>query len=112
MKRVLALAAALLLVCSPLCLADGFRHPAPEIEEFALASPVPTTLFSADLTRAVVATRECRQVPLAELAASEVRIAGLRIGARAGTALGWKASVLGGVILIAIGVEIFVSNIM
>lgn len=39
-------------------------------------------------------------------------IAGLRIGARAGTALGWKASVLGGVILIAIGVEIFVTNIM
>ena len=82
MKRVLALAAALLLVCSPLCLADGFRHPASEIEEFALASPVPTTLFSADLTRAVVATRECRQVPLAELAASEVRIAGLRIDPR------------------------------
>ena len=82
MKRVLALAAALLLVCSPLCLADGFRHPAPEIEEFALASPAPYTLFSPDQTRAVVATRECRQVPLAELAASEVRIAGLRIDPR------------------------------
>lgn len=82
MKRVLALAAALLLVCSPFCLADGFRHPAPEIEEFALASPIPYTLFSADLTRAVVATRECRQVPLAELAASEVRIAGMRIDPR------------------------------
>ena len=64
MKRVLALAAALLLVCSPFCLADGFRHPVPEIEEFALASPIPYTLFSADLTRAVVATGECGQVPL------------------------------------------------
>ncbi len=38
-------------------------------------------------------------------------IAGLFIGAKAGTRLGWKASVLGGVILIAIGIEIFVTGI-
>ena len=38
-------------------------------------------------------------------------IAGLCIGAKAGTRLGWKASVLGGVILIAIGIEIFVTGI-
>ncbi len=37
--------------------------------------------------------------------------AGLFIGAKAGTRLGWKASVLGGVILIAIGIEIFVTGI-
>ena len=79
MKRMLVLAAAFLLVGSPFCMADGFRRPASEIEEFALASPTPFTLFSSDMTRAVVATRVCRQVPLAELAASEVRIAGLRI---------------------------------
>ena len=37
---------------------------------------------------------------------------GLAIGKKAGTKLSWKASVLGGVILIAIGIEIFVSGIL
>ncbi len=38
-------------------------------------------------------------------------ICGLLIGRKFGTKLAWKASVLGGVILIAIGIEIFVTGI-
>lgn len=38
-------------------------------------------------------------------------IGGLRIGRKFGTKLAGKSSVLGGVILIAIGIEIFVSNL-
>jgi putative Mn2+ efflux pump MntP len=38
-------------------------------------------------------------------------MAGLEIGKRVGTRLSNKASILGGVILIAIGIEIFVSNV-
>ena len=37
-------------------------------------------------------------------------VAGLALGKKAGTHLSWKASVLGGCILIAIGVEIFVTG--
>ena len=37
-------------------------------------------------------------------------VAGLAIGKKAGTHLSWKASVLGGCILIAIGVEIFITG--
>ena len=37
---------------------------------------------------------------------------GLAIGKRAGTRLSWKASVLGGVILIAIGLEIFLKSVL
>ena len=37
---------------------------------------------------------------------------GLALGKKAGTRLSWKASVLGGVILIAIGVEIFVKGMV
>ena len=38
-------------------------------------------------------------------------VGGLLIGRKAGTRLSWKASILGGCILIAIGVEIFVKGI-
>ncbi len=38
-------------------------------------------------------------------------MAGLFIGKKAGSALSWKASVLGGSILIVIGIEIFVSGV-
>ena len=38
-------------------------------------------------------------------------VGGLLIGRRAGTKLSWKASILGGCILIAIGLEIFVKGI-
>ena len=38
-------------------------------------------------------------------------IGGLLIGRRAGTALSWKASVLGGCILVLIGIEIFLKNL-
>ena len=37
---------------------------------------------------------------------------GLRLGKRFGTRLAWKASVFGGVILIAIGIEIFLNGIL
>ena len=40
-----------------------------------------------------------------------VCMVGLFLGRKAGTRLSWKASVLGGVILIAIGVEIFVKGV-
>jgi putative Mn2+ efflux pump MntP len=36
---------------------------------------------------------------------------GLKIGQRFGTRLSWKASILGGVILIGIGIEIFVTGV-
>lgn len=39
-------------------------------------------------------------------------IGGLAIGKKAGTRLSWKASVLGGCILIAIGIEIFIKGIL
>ena len=39
-------------------------------------------------------------------------VGGLLIGRRAGTKLAWKASVLGGCILIAIGIEIFLKGIL
>ena len=39
-------------------------------------------------------------------------MAGLFLGKKVGTKLAWKASVLGGVILIAIGIEIFVSGMI
>ena len=38
-------------------------------------------------------------------------VGGLMIGRKAGTRLSWKASILGGCILIAIGIEIFVKGI-
>ncbi len=79
MKKSLILAAALLLTCSPLAVAEGFRHPAPEIEKLTMASPLPSYYFSRDYTKAVVASRACRSVPISELAASEARIGGIRI---------------------------------
>ncbi len=41
-----------------------------------------------------------------------ISMAGLHLGKRAGTRLSNKADVLGGVILIAIGLEIFISNLL
>ena len=37
---------------------------------------------------------------------------GLRLGQRFGTRLLWKASVLGGIILICIGIEIFITGLL
>ena len=79
MKRVLLLATAFLLICSAPAVAEGFRHPAPEIERLTMASPLPSYYFSNDYSKAVVAARSCRSVPIAELAVHEVRIGGLRI---------------------------------
>ena len=39
-------------------------------------------------------------------------VGGLLIGRKAGTKLSWKASILGGCILIAIGIEIFVKGVL
>lgn len=39
-------------------------------------------------------------------------MAGIFLGRKVGTRLAWKASVLGGVILIAIGIEIFISGLI
>ncbi|MBO4885090.1 MAG: manganese efflux pump, partial [Clostridia bacterium] len=39
-------------------------------------------------------------------------VGGVMIGRKAGTKLSGKASILGGVILILIGIEIFVSNMI
>lgn len=58
---------------------SSFRKPAAEIEAITMAAPVPTTYFNSQYTTAVIASSECRSVPIAELAASEVRIGGLRI---------------------------------
>ena len=81
MKRIILFFAALSLL-GPVALADGFRHPAPEIEQMTMASPLPSYIFSPDYKKAVVAYRECRSVPIAELAASEARIGGLRVDPR------------------------------
>ena len=82
MKQTFILATALLLICSATAVAEGFRRPAPEIEKVTMASPLPTYTFSNDYSKAVVATRSCRSVPIAELAASEARIGGLRVDPR------------------------------
>ena len=82
MKRLFTLLTALLLIGSSVAWADGFRHPAAEIEKLTMSSPLPSTYFSPDYTKAVMAFRACRSVPIAELAASEARIGGIRIDPR------------------------------
>lgn len=56
----------------------SFRKPAAEIEAITMAAPVPVTTFNGQYTKAVIASTDCKSVPIAELAASEVRIGGLR----------------------------------
>ncbi|MBR5101094.1 MAG: hypothetical protein IKX34_07320, partial [Bacteroidales bacterium] len=70
MKRLFTLLTAFLLIGSTGVMADGFRHPAPEIEKLTMSSPLPSTYFSPDYSKAVMAYRTCRSVPVAELAAS------------------------------------------
>ena len=82
MKKLFALMTAFLLIGSVTVWADGFRHPAPEIEKLTMSSPLPATYFSPDYSKAVMALRACRSVPIAELAASEARIGGLRVDPR------------------------------
>jgi hypothetical protein len=79
MKKLFALTAAFLLIGSISAWADGFRHPAPEIEKLTMASPLPSTNFSPDYSKAIMAFRANRHVPIAELAASEARIGGIRL---------------------------------
>ena len=82
MKRLLILTSVLLLAGCPVLLADGFRHPAPEIEAITMASPLPTFYYAANYQRAAVGYRQNRHVPIAELAASEARIGGVRLDPR------------------------------
>lgn len=82
MKRIFAVASVLLAIACPLLKADGFRHPAEAIEKITMASPLPTFHFSNDYKQAVVGYRECRSVPIAELAESEARIGGIRLDPR------------------------------
>lgn len=82
MKRLIALASALLLAGCPMLLADGFRHPAKEIEEITMSSVLPSFYYTQDHQRAAVGYRSCRHVPIAELAASEARIGGVRMDPR------------------------------
>ena len=79
MKRASVLIAAFLTVCSSAVYAEGFRHPAKEIEEITMSAQLPSFYFSNDYQRAAVGYRSCRHVPIAELAASEARIGGVRI---------------------------------
>lgn len=81
-RKMFLMAAALLLAGCLTAVADGFRHPAKEIEELTLASPLPSVVFDRDYAKAVMGYRACRQVPIAELAASEARIAGVRVDPR------------------------------
>ena len=82
MKKLFVLAAALLMLSSAVALADDFRHPAEAIETITMASPLPSAYFSNDDALAILAYRKCRSVPIAELAASEARIAGVRVDPR------------------------------
>lgn len=82
-KVIITLAALSLSFCAIAQTAEGsitsFRKPAKEIEEIAMAAPVPSTTFNSQYSMAVIASADCRSVPIAELAASEVRIGGLRM---------------------------------
>ncbi|MBQ4341625.1 MAG: manganese efflux pump [Clostridia bacterium] len=64
------------------------------------------TVSEYDLTHALVCALMIAAVTFA------ICIAGLLLGRRIGTRLSWKASVLGGVILICIGIEIFVKSLI
>ncbi|MCQ2147936.1 MAG: hypothetical protein MJZ16_10515, partial [Bacteroidales bacterium] len=56
-----------------------FRKPAPEIEAITMAAPLPSKYYSNDYKKLVVGYSASRSVPIAELAASEIRLAGLRV---------------------------------
>ena len=53
MKKVISIVAALFLLSGLTAMADGFRHPAQEIEALTMASPLPATYFSSDYAKAV-----------------------------------------------------------
>lgn len=79
MKRLLTLVSALILAGCPMLMADGFRRPAREIEAVTMSAQLPSFYYSNDYRRAAVGYRSCRHVPIAELAASEARIGGVRV---------------------------------
>ncbi len=65
---------------------------------FTISDYLPLRAFLACLIIAVVTFALC--------------FAGLRLGQRFGTRLSWRASILGGVILICIGIEIFITGLL
>ena len=81
MKRFVILASA---VCAFVFTAHAqdevphFKEPAPIIKELAMSSPVPSKFYNPQYSQAVLASRKCRAVPLAELAGPEERIGGER----------------------------------
>ena len=81
MKRFVILASA---VCAFVFTAHAqdevphFKEPAPIIKELAMSSPVPSKFYNPQYSKAVLASRKCRAVPLAELAGPEERIGGER----------------------------------
>ncbi|MBO6060698.1 MAG: manganese efflux pump, partial [Clostridia bacterium] len=64
------------------------------------------TIAEYDVEHAIVSALMIAAVTFA------ICMAGLFLGKKVGTKLSWKASVLGGVILICIGIEIFVSSLL
>lgn len=82
MRKLFLPFVALLFTVNLPCSAEGFRRPEKLIEELTMASPLPTTHFNHDFSRAVAGYRSCRSVPVEELAASEARIGGVRLDPR------------------------------
>lgn len=58
---------------------SSFQRPDLMIEALATSNPLPSTYFNNSSTQAVVAFGHCKLVPIAELAADEARIGGVRI---------------------------------
>ena len=120
-KAIPWIALAVLAVLGGKMLWDGFYHGDDE--------DAPAATFTVLIAQGVATSIDALSVgftvfevydPLKALVASliiaavtfAVCIAGLFIGRKLGTALGSKASILGGIILIAIGIEIFVKGML
>ncbi len=86
MKRFFSLLTLLLLCASLFAVSEGeegvvpqFKRPDKAIEDLVMSAPLPVIHFNSHFTKAIVSQQNCRYVPIADLAANEVRIAGLRI---------------------------------
>lgn len=118
---------ALILLCyiGGTMLLEGLRHPeGEEIDEEALEMRLSTrklcmqgiaTSIDALSVGFTIAEYHVEEALMATLLIAAVTfvicVTGLHIGRAAGTKLSGKAAILGGVILIGIGIEIFVSNL-
>ena len=117
---------ALILLCyiGGTMLLEGLRNPqGEEIDVDALESKLPQKLAMQGIATSIdalsvgftIAEYHVEEALMATLIIAAVTFAicitGLHIGRAAGTKLSGKAAILGGVILIGIGIEIFVSNL-